>query len=200
MLKDIADTPLIPVMSQAELNLFTRHIPANGAVLEFGAGGSTRLFVEHGLNKVYSVESDMNWIRHMLRNAVVRNAFEVGKICFVHSDIGPTGDFGHPTTKEPQACWLDYSRGVWPHITDPIPFVLIDGRFRVACTLQGVLRLSQDTTYFIHDFDNRTYYHVLLRFLDVLDSADTAVVCRAKKNVDLRNLSITLQEFELDAR
>ena len=200
MLKATVDTPLIPVMSQTELDLFTRHIPTTGAVLEFGAGGSTRLFVEHGLDKVYSVESDMNWIRHMLRNPLVRNAFEGGKICFVHSDIGPTGDFGHPTAKEPQACWLDYSRGIWPHITDHVPFVLIDGRFRVACTLQGVLRLPESTRYFIHDFNNRAYYHILLEFLDVLESADTAVVCRAKGPLNLKKLCLTLQEFELDAR
>ena len=200
MLKHDTSTPLVPVMSEDELQLFIRHIPSDGSVLEFGAGGSTRLLAEKSVSKIYSVESDMEWIKRMLHDDTIRKAFAGKRIFFVHADIGPTGGYGHPESQNPEACWLDYSRGVWPHITTEVAYVLIDGRFRVACTLQSILRLNEDTVYFIHDFNNREHYHIILEYLDVLGEADTAVACRAKKNIDWKKLCLTLQSFELDPR
>lgn len=53
---------------------------------------------------------------------------------------------------------------------------------------------------FIHDFWNRTEYHDILQFVDVLDRADTAVVLRQKPldSSDWRKLALCLQKYQFD--
>jgi hypothetical protein len=74
-----------------------------------------------------------------------------------------------------------------------LDLVLIDGRFRVACALEAVLRCSPDTTLVIHDFWNRPVYHGLLPYLDELERCATIGVFRIRRGFD-RAAAATLLE------
>lgn len=193
--------PLQAILSPAELELFLSSIPAQGTVLEFGAGGSTKIFMEKGVSRLFSVESDLNWIKHMMHDAAIQKGLAQKKLSFLYADIGPTVAYGAPARKDPEVSWLRYHRDVWRVIPgDEVRHVLIDGRFRVACTLQCLLRCRPDTSIFIHDFNNRPHYHQLLEYLEVQASADTAVACRIKADLDLKKLALDLQTFDFDQR
>ena len=67
---------------------------------------------------------------------------------------------------------------------------LIDGRFRVACTLKLILEChkNSDLKILIHDFWDREEYHVVLRYLDIVDKADTIGLFSIKEPVDLESV------------
>ena len=64
---------------------------------------------------------------------------------------------------------------------------MIDGRFRVACTLKTISECykNRDLEILIHDFWDREEYHILLKYLHEVDRADTLGVFVIKTNFDL---------------
>jgi hypothetical protein len=62
--------------------------------------------------------------------------------------------------------------------------VLIDGRFQVACLLNMLLNTKLDTIIMVHDFWNRPYYYEIKKFVEIIDGADTLIVCKRKRNVN----------------
>jgi hypothetical protein len=78
----------------------------------------------------------------------------------IHADIGPTRKWGHPT--DASRDWAAYHRDVWerPGAADADLF-LIDGRFRVACVMQVVLRADPSAVIAVHDYADRAQYHVI---------------------------------------
>ena len=57
--------------------------------------------------------------------------------------------------------WLNYHQAIWDAVdASKLDFVLVDGRFRVACALQLLLRTREKTPLImVHDFTPREYYH-----------------------------------------
>ena len=79
--------------------------------------------------------------------------------------------------------------------------MLVDGRFRVACALQLLLRSRKKTPrILVHDFTPREYYHVLLKFFDVIEQADTAVILERKEPVLFADVALCLQMYQFDKR
>ena len=82
-----------------------------------------------------------------------------------------------------------------------LDFVLVDGRFRVACALQLLLRAREKTPrILVHDFAQREYYAVLLEFFDVVEQAETAVILDRKAPVPLAEVALCLQRHQFDNR
>jgi hypothetical protein len=72
--------------------------------------------------------------------------------------------------------------GVWK--TTGVPeadFVLVDGRFRVACVLSTLVWGTAKPIVAIHDFRDRERYQTILDFFEVEASADTLAVLRSKR-------------------
>ena len=191
---------LLPAMSDAEVLLLEKYTPS-GQVLEFGAGGSTVFFANRGVQNIVTVESDAEWIKKLLLgSALLRQRTKSGRWQALHAHIGVTGEWGIPLDKRPSVAWLNYHQAVWSAV-DPslLDFVLIDGRFRVACALQVLMRTAErKLPVMIHDFSGRAHYHVLLNFFDIIDAADTAVVLLRKDDLSWRGAAICLQEYQFD--
>lgn len=191
---------MLPAMSDAEVLLLEKHTPS-GRILEFGAGGSTAFFADRGVQNLVSVESDAEWIKKLLLgSALLRQRAKSGQWQALHAHIGATEGWGIPLNKNPSVAWLNYHQSVW-NAVDPsqLDFVLIDGRFRVACALQVLLRTAgRKLPIMIHDFSFREHYHVLLNFFDIIDAADTAVVLREKDELPWRDVAVCLQGYQLD--
>jgi predicted O-linked N-acetylglucosamine transferase (SPINDLY family) len=193
---EVQDFPLpeAPFMSPAERSLFKRGLKKAKHYFEFGSGGSTVWAVKEGLT-VKGVESDAKWV-NALKN-------KLGEKCEVEAvDIGPTKEWGFPVSIQQASRFPAYSKAIHCH-TQGFDFILVDGRFRVACAMaaiQHVLEHSkepQEARIFIHDFWNRPQYHVVLEFLDVVEKAETAGVFKLKTDLKAEVISVTWKKFSL---
>ena len=61
--------------------------------------------------------------------------------------------------------------------------VLVDGRARAPCALTAIPYLSQHATLIIHDFTWRPYYHVVLKYFDLIKTVKTLVLLKPKPSV-----------------
>ena len=191
-----------PQMSEAEVALMDKYTP-NGCILEFGAGGSSAFFAKKGVQQLISVESDREWINRMLlSNSTLREWAKARRWSPFHVEIGATGEWGFPLSHKPDVAWLNYHQFIWDAVDAlALDFVLVDGRFRVACTLQLLLRTREKTPLImVHDFSPREYYHVLLKFFDVIEQADTAVILERKEPVPFADVALCLQLYQFDKR
>lgn len=66
-----------------------------------------------------------------------------------------------------------------------IDLILIDGRFRVACCLKCFDVIKSDCFIAFDDFLNRTYYHIILNYYDIIEKTDNncMVILQKKKNI-----------------
>ncbi|OXY83264.1 tetratricopeptide repeat protein [Oceanimonas doudoroffii] len=191
--KNTFPIPTCPAMTDSEKKLFIKHLKEANHYFEFGSGGSTVWAVEQGL-AVEGVESDPNWVS-ALQNTL-------GQQCQVKVvDIGPTGDWGYPLTEQKDKFPL-YSQAILSH-NKAFDFILIDGRFRVACvmtTIEHIIKHENQNSslIFIHDFWNRPQYHCVLEHLEVVDKIDTAGVFRVKDDIELRLIHNIWSEYSIN--
>lgn len=186
------DLPDAPFMSAAERRLFKKTLECATRYFEFGSGGSTVWAVQQGLI-VEGVESDDKWV-----NALKQR---LGSACRVAAvDIGPTGDWGYPTSSSSIDKFPDYSRAIHQHEM-AFDLVLVDGRFRVACILAAIQHIfrwhsePQSARLFIHDFWNRQQYHTVLEFLEPIERVETAGIFKVKADCDLDQVNQLWHEF-----
>lgn len=190
--------PQKPWMTDEELECFRKWIPKGKAALEFGMGGSTRFFFENGIARLDSVESDPAWVKAMVHDPFLAFFIRKKRLFLHYADIGPVREHGIPRTA-PHPAWLAYHQSIWQSIdTNILKLILIDGRFRLACACQALLRCPQHPPLLIHDFSCRPEYHAILEFTDVLDSAGTTMVLRQKQDVDFRALALVLQNAQFE--
>ena len=188
--------PLRPRMTESETALLQAIVPQGGRVLEFGAGGSTQFFFEHGVQELVSVESDGEWLKTLVSSPLIRLQLKYGRWLPLHVDIGPTGAWGAPVSSSLDARWLEYHLFCWSHIENKhFDLALIDGRFRVACACQVLFHCTNsDVVVAFHDFWIRQEYHAILEFFDQKHSADSLCVMTPKPDLDWKRLGLVLQE------
>lgn len=132
-------------------------------ILEYGSGGSTALAAEMPGKTVFSVESDADWI------AMMRRWFQANppraSLKLHHGDIGPTKAWGAPADDAQFRRWPSYPVSVWdrPDFVHP-DVVLVDGRFRAACFLTTLFRITRPVVLLWDDYTNREGYHAMEGF------------------------------------
>lgn len=175
-----------PSMRPMEIELLTSLFRGAEHALEFGAGGSTTLGLKLGLSRLVSVESDGEWVARIKADESAARAQSNGRLALLHADIGPIGVFGGPATLgEDRRPGANYSTAPWAHVdADRLDVILVDGRFRIACVLETLLRVDRRPLIAIHDFWDRPEYHVVLPFLDEVETCQTLGVFRAKAGLD----------------
>jgi hypothetical protein len=184
-------------MSGKEIALLHGHIDASKRYLEFGSGEST-IYAAGSPNilRIDSVESSAAFVKESLENnEAIARALVSGKLRFHIIDIGRSGAWGFPEQVEKQHLWPNYCLSVFARKSDH-DMVLIDGRFRVACALTSFLSTPKGCRILIHDFPNRPQYHVVLRYFEVMDQADTMVVLAKKKDPDTRKIKALLRKYQ----
>lgn len=190
--------PQTPWMTEEETKCFRNRIPRGGAALEFGMGGSTRFFFENGIGWLDSVESDPAWVATMGRDPFLAHFIRKKRLFLHHADIGPVRQHGLPDS-QPHPVWLRYHQQIWQSVnSEKLDFILIDGRFRLACACQALLHCPQRPLLLVHDFSERPGYHAILAFADILESAGATVVLRQKPDADFRKLALLLQHAQFD--
>lgn len=178
------------IMSRKERAVFDKLIGESRNYLEFGLGGSTIRAIQKSKANVYTVESSADWITRMRQYSILR-FFENRRVFIFSVDIGPTGKWGYPESSDARGMFDSYSSEVFGSIdAATLDLVLVDGRFRVACTLKVILECQQnnDLKILIHDFWNRKRYHAVLKYLDVVDKIDTLGIFSIKKGISLKSV------------
>lgn len=184
-------------MTLAELQMFRSYLDASTNYLEFGSGESTVYAAKaEGIASIDSVESSADFINaHLEPKPEIQQARLAGKLRFHIIDIGPTAKWGYPTDDTKKLLWPSYSFQVFSRQSRH-DLVFVDGRFRVACTLNSILYTPENCTIMIHDFWDRPEYHGVLKFLNVKDRTDTLGVFTKKLPVNPRKLKPLIQEYQ----
>jgi hypothetical protein len=167
-------------MSEAETSCYQSLLKRGHSVVEFGAGGSTVFAVTRGVSRIVSVESDRTWIERLRSKVEIATAEKEGRLTLIHAEVGPVDRYGAPADASMSHQWPDYALAPWHSGGDP-DVVLVDGRFRVACITQTVLRCKRTTLIAVHDFWTRPGYHEALRVLEWVSSVGSLGVFRPRR-------------------
>jgi len=149
----------VPWMDPAGAVRFKRELAKATGYVEFGSGATTVLADRAGIPAI-SVESDPYFARAVARRLT-------GSVNQVVVDLGVTGPWGSPIRssirKGMTYSQAPYNRGVVPD------FILVDGRYRVACALAAACHAAaedREVTLMFDDYVNRPWYHVVEEHLD----------------------------------
>ena len=158
---------------------------------EYGAGSST-LYADINKKKFTSIELDKSFF-FMIKKRLIKK-----KIFFIN--LGPVGEFSYPLFKNKKKI-LSYVNSINPYFNKKIypDFILIDGRFRVACCLNLLLIMNKKkikSTILIDDYEKRDHYKILKNFFYIKRVGRMAIL-NAKKKVIHPNI---LNNYILDSR
>ncbi|MCK5747244.1 MAG: hypothetical protein KAH44_13565 [Oricola sp.] len=185
--KNILTPPDEPVFDAETNAFFNERIRSTKVYLEYGAGGATLIAASHA-ELVVSVESDSHY-RELVRGMVSERDCKA-EVNVLHGAIGPTGPWGAPLFRVGNTALSgsNYVLAPWRALARcnrKADFVLIDGRYRVACLLTGILDpLGAEACYLFDDFRGRDYYHPVLAFTEIVERAGRSVVLRRKNELD----------------
>jgi hypothetical protein len=185
---------LKPRMQDDEVACLERLVRSSNSVLEYGCGGSTVFMSSQGHCQISTIESDPAWLSKVESEPLVQDAVANGRVVLCHAYVGPTGPWGAPSDDSCKHLWPRYSELPWARRSD-YDLILIDGRFRVACALQAVLRASTRTLIVVHDFWNRPKYHVVLPFLEWKESCQSTGVFTKRRDADAAAAQALLDNY-----
>lgn len=154
----LMDAPAMPIQMKADEAALLKTLLASARrYVEFGAGGSTCLAAQTVSESVIAVDSSREWLDKVAASCAA-NAYSVQPV-LMHADIGELRDWGWPRDESQRAKWPAYHEAVWsrPEAASADTY-MVDGRFRIACFMQIVLRCTPDAVIIIHDFSNRPNY------------------------------------------
>jgi hypothetical protein len=173
--------------SDAAQSLFKDAVSKASTYLEYGSGGST-LFAARYVDTLVTVESDAVFKRAVERE--ISRSPHKAAVYFLFANIGITGEWGFPVfaNKTPSRIekWKDYPRAPWRVFSGlgKLPeVILIDGRFRVACALESLLRIDHNTRILVDDYKGRDY-NIIERFANLLAMHGRMAEFRKKNDFD----------------
>ncbi len=158
----VTDTKSISKPELTLPNEVARHLKevyTNASViLEYGSGGSTVLASELSGKQVFTVENDLSWAANMISYI---NQASLPSPAVIHTvDIGKTGPWARPLDDTNWRSFHKYPLSVWDREDFVQPdVILIDGRFRVACFVAAVMKISKPTIVLFDDYGDRDFYH-----------------------------------------
>ena len=186
-------------MSSNELNLYGAFVNHARKYLEFGSGGSTIIASRKVRDLVVSVESSREWINAV--DLAIKKEAASAPVHFEFVDIGPVGDWGSPVGESHRDQWSDYSLQVWSRQpASNFDTFFIDGRFRVCCFAESLLRAQSGSILMIHDYSSRNHYHIvekMCRKIATCEDLSGFIKDHSSNCVMARDLA---DEFRFDSR
>lgn len=178
-------------MNDNERALFERSLSNKPIYLEFGCGGSTEIAISMDCPMIVSVDSDREWIRKLNEKSNVAARVKNGTLLFDHIDIGPVGAWGVPKDDSkirswPKYCLAPFRRGI------QYEYILVDGRFRVACACVAWAFMTDDALLAVHDYRFRPQYYEIEKFFELQEEVDTLVLLKKKKTVFTPSLMFSI--------
>ena len=104
--------------------------------------------------------------------------------------------------------WINYSKSITNLHNDEIQkinFVLIDGRFRVACCLMTISVINDDCYIAIHDYyfsgkscNRYKTYCIVEKYLDKIEETSQLVIFKKKNVIDLDELNSDYEKMKYE--
>ncbi len=145
-----------PFMDEASIARFKAEVSRARHYVEFGSGGSSVFVDRQGIPGI-SVENDRFYAR------AVASRLNGGSIRQIVIGMGLTREWGFPLFPDPRLAEA-YVSAPW-QTGAPFPdFILVDGRYRVACALESARRAHEANAHAVLMFDDytvRPHYHVV---------------------------------------
>ena len=180
------------VMTQNEVALLIRHLSSANKYFEFGSGGSTSLacMVGKPTLEMWTIDSSAGYLG-FVKSRPCLVTMDSSRFHVVAVDVGRVGMWGYPDSRhtEGKKKWAQYSLSIG-NVASTLDVVLIDGRFRVACAAQAMLR-QPNAKILVHDFletGHHKSYKELLNVSEVTEAADSLVIIRRKTDVTDQDL------------
>jgi hypothetical protein len=188
-----------PTFQPDELTFFKSIIPRTAIYLEYGSGGST-IFAARYVKVLVSVESDAVFKRAVARKIPATSA----EIHLSSPYIGVTAEWGTPVfgrpTKSRIKRWKRYPQAPWALLGNKIPdTILVDGRMRVACALESLLRVGPETCLVVDDYADRNY-KAIEEFANLISMHGRMAEFRRKLDFDDTRCRVALEKAYSDLR
>jgi hypothetical protein len=194
-----------PHMDPAALGRWREALGRAKVYLEYGSGGSTVEAARAGAH-VVSVDNDRSFMA-AVAGKVLQIPGAEGRFKPIYIDVGWTEKWGRPLNEVRSSAniarWRRYTEAPWEYLKANSlgpDLVLVDGRFRVACVLETLLRLpdGSDCTVIFDDFAQRQRtYEAVLKFADA-DRVGRALVLRRKSPFDREGCARALRTYQAD--
>lgn len=186
-------------MDHDSILFFKNSLNQCSSFLEFGAGGSTMLAAECGVDQIATVETDLEFLK-LVTSSIESINFR-GKYLPIHVDIGEVLKWGKPKNRDKIEQWISYYQQPWEVINNSISpdLILIDGRFRVATFANIFLQHSGNATILFDDYVNRPAYHIVESICPNFETIGRmGVFKKSQSNIDktrLEQIKIFLKYF-----
>lgn len=184
-----------PLFKKNDINLFKKYINQSKVYFEYGCGGSTYLAsLCDNIQKIYTVESDIEWLNKVKFNINVKK-----DITYIYNDMLTTPNtYGIPGKNATDIQKIEYSNKFIRTLPNNVDTILIDGRFRVACTLKLYPYINENTIIIFDDFLDRSYYHtIILNYFNVIDYTSDKSMAVLQKKINLDIPKSLIQKYEL---
>jgi len=165
-----------PAIKPLDKILFYKYLNKATHYMEFGSGGSTyQASIRSNIKSIYTVESDLEWIEKLkliiLKESIKYNYIDIKAI---------PNSWGYPGNDCKPDDMKKYSDVKVQSDTD---FILIDGRFRVACCLKLFKQIKDDCIIAFDDFLDRKEYNIVLDYYTIIEKTrNNSLVILRKKN------------------
>lgn len=179
------------IMHDDEKEFFTQNIQDSENYLEFGVGGSTFHVIKNSKANIYSIDSSKSWLENIESFKLIKKMKESDRLKLFLVDIGPTKSWGFPLETNDKELFPAFSSYIFSQINpDMIDTILVDGRFRVACTLKSILECGKNPNLkiMIHDFTFRSGYEHVFNYLDEIKRVNSLVLFKIKPGIDVEKL------------
>lgn len=173
-------------------DFFKKTLKKTNFYFEYGSGNST-ILIDKYKKKFISVELDKKFYQLIYDNLKRKSG-----IIFV--DMGVVGEFSYPIFKDKKKI-LEYIQTLNKFFTkNKFPdFILVDGRFRVACCINIYLlikKFNRHPIVILDDYEKRNHYKILNKIFDIRKIGRMALL-KIKKN---NKYFLDFNEFLMDSR
>ena len=209
MTEPLTDAPHL--RSGVEHSLLNKVFTARlGNYLSFGIGGSTLSALRLNARRLVAVDTDESSVARIREHPEMAQAIAVGQAHILHVDLGPVGPWGMPKDASRRIEWPRYISITWKQwaaLGEMPDLVYVDGRFRIAACLSVALvqsrtaRGSGDARVLFHDIcDDRPEYTIVLKYFDVIESADSLYYLKVKRELIFPELLCDFLQWQFDPR
>lgn len=199
------DVPERPDFDAETIPLFLEKIAGARRYLEFGSGASTILAARQGV-PFTTVETDPSYLAAVKKKIAEAGVMDPSKQLFLEGRIGVTEHWGAPLFRTPTPArverWRAYVEAPWAREVPAPDFILVDGRFRVACALNAIRRLggARDWELWLDDYEGRDHYAVVKEFAVLERMSGVTAIFKPREGIDQEALEAAIDEAVRDYR
>lgn len=194
------EVDLQPHMSEIEKKLLLGSLDNKQKIIEFGIGGSTKVFLEKG-KTVFSFETNLEWVEKA-KNIIQEDLKK--KWTIFHLDIGKIKFLGYPENDNLLHLFSVQVENIFKALSinseNKETLVFNDGRFRVFTQAISFL-FFPNSEILLHDYNSeRPHYDIIFEFSEIIDSSETMYLTKRKSNISDKFLNEIIDKFKLDPR